>query len=162
MTRETNGANPAAPRAGDRALNVGGSSEANAAGDREPSVSHHGPANLAGDTDAIVARSNDANVEGDVARLRFAGIIEGISWLVLLFIAMPLKYGLGQPGAVRVVGAIHGGLFIAFVALLAWAHFRRGWSVLRSAALFLSALLPFGFLFVDRNLQAELRSIRGD
>ena len=91
-----------------------------------------------------------------VAWLRRAGIVEGISWLVLLFIAMPLKYALGQPMAVQVVGAIHGGLFILFVALLAWSHFARGWSVLRSAGLFVSALLPFGFLFVDRSLKAEL------
>ena len=102
------------------------------------------------------ASNNEGTSLRSVAWLRVAGIVEGISWLVLLFIAMPLKYGFGQPAAVSVVGAVHGGLFVAFCGLLAWAHFSRKWSVLRSAGLFVSALLPFGFLFVDRRLQNEL------
>lgn len=101
--------------------------------------------------------SNESTTPSSVAWLRLAGIVEGISWLVLLFVAMPLKYGFGLPMAVRIVGAAHGGLFIIFVALLAWAHFSRRWTLFRSGTLFVSALLPFGFLFVDRTLQAELR-----
>jgi integral membrane protein len=80
------------------------------------------------------------------------GFVEGLSWLLLLFVAMPLKYGLDMPLAVRVVGSLHGGLFVLFVAALGWAHLRLRWSVRRSSLLFLSALLPFGFLFVDRVL----------
>ncbi len=97
-----------------------------------------------------------------VQLLRIAGIIEGISWLLLLFVAMPLKYGLGRPQAVQVVGMIHGILFITFVLLLGACHFSRRWPILRSALFFVAALVPFGFLFVDRRVQeAALTPSRG-
>lgn len=85
--------------------------------------------------------------------LRFAGIVEGLSWLLLLFFAMPLKYGFGRPEAVQVVGLAHGVLFVTFVLLLGVCHLRRGWSIARSAMFFGAALLPFGFLLVDGRLR---------
>lgn len=86
------------------------------------------------------------------------GRIEGYSWLLLLFVAMPLKYGLGYPLAVRIVGTAHGGLFVAFVALLGAAFLRLGWPLKNTAALFVTSLLPFGFLFAPRWLPAASRS----
>lgn len=47
-----------------------------------------------------------------IGRLRTMGFIEGMSLLILLFIAMPLKYWAGLPLAVTIVGSVHGGLFI--------------------------------------------------
>lgn len=78
------------------------------------------------------------------------GRIEGYSWLLLLFVAMPMKYGLGMPMAVRIVGSLHGGLFVAFVAVLAVAFFRLKWPIKNAAALFLTALIPFGFMAAYR------------
>lgn len=83
------------------------------------------------------------------------GRIEGFSWLLLLFVAMPLKYGWGQAWAVSWVGLAHGVLFTLFVAVLGGAHLEHRWSVGKSSALFLSALLPFGFLWMERNLKRE-------
>lgn len=94
---------------------------------------------------------------GDVKLVRWVGIVEGCSWLLLLFIAMPLKYAFGQPMAVRVVGMAHGVLFCLFVAVLLKAHLSQGWTMLKSAGLFLAALLPFGFIFVDRTLSDDAR-----
>jgi integral membrane protein len=91
----------------------------------------------------------------EVFWVRWIGRIEGVSWLLLLFVAMPLKYGFGQPLAVRVVGSAHGALFVTFCAVLGWAHLRRRWAILRSLKLFLAALIPFGFLAVDRGLERE-------
>ena len=54
--------------------------------------------------------------------LRLVALLEGSSFLVLLFIAMPLKYLADQPLAVRIVGSIHGLLFVIFMAAL----FRAG------------------------------------
>ena len=51
------------------------------------------------------------------------GKIEGWSYLILLFIAMPLKYIFDMPLAVRIVGSAHGLLFVAYVILLGLAHF---------------------------------------
>ena len=61
-----------------------------------------------------------------VARFRTVAFWEGISFLILLFVAMPLKYGLGVDMAVRVVGLAHGLLFIAYVATLGLAWSRLG------------------------------------
>lgn len=89
------------------------------------------------------------------ARLvRLTGFVEGLSWLLLLFVAMPLKYALGYPMAVRVVGMAHGGLFMAFVLVLLRAHLELSWSMRRSTTLFLASLVPFGFVFVDRSLRS--------
>ena len=85
--------------------------------------------------------------------LRVVSAIEGLSYLLLVFVAMPLKYGLDEPLAVRVVGAGHGWLFVAFVAALAWATVGRRWGVGRAALLFGLSLLPFGFLVIDRKLR---------
>jgi integral membrane protein len=91
-----------------------------------------------------------------VAQLRLAGIIEGISFLVLLFIAMPLKYGLDMPMAVRVVGSVHGLLFVGFALVLFLAHFERRWPLTRTGAVFAASVVPFGFVFIDRMLKREL------
>lgn len=93
-----------------------------------------------------------------VRAVRQVGRIEGFSWLLLLFVAMPLKYGFGQPWAVSWVGMAHGALFVLFVGVLGFAHLQLRWTVKRSALLFVSALLPFGFLWMDRHLPEEAES----
>jgi integral membrane protein len=81
--------------------------------------------------------------------LRTIGWIEGLSFLVLLGVAMPLKYAAGRPGAVKIVGWIHGVLFILFGLALLRAHLRGRWPLRRSALLFVAALLPFGPFLAD-------------
>jgi integral membrane protein len=90
-----------------------------------------------------------------LSRLRTAGIAEGVSFIILLLIAMPLKYYYNQPMAVKIIGWIHGILFIAFVAL-AW-NFKNDqdkkfkWFALAFAA----ALIPLGTFFFDKKLTQE-------
>jgi len=88
-----------------------------------------------------------------VRAVRWVGRVEGLSWLLLLFVAMPLKYGFEQPWAVSWVGTAHGALFVAFVGVLGVAHLKLRWSLARSTLLFVSALLPFGFLWMERHLE---------
>lgn len=85
--------------------------------------------------------------------LRKVALAEGISWLALLFVAMPLKYFAGLPLAVSIVGAAHGGLFVAFLVVWQRTWVRADWSLAAAALVFLSALLPFGPLFVDAPLR---------
>ncbi|MBP8064293.1 MAG: DUF3817 domain-containing protein, partial [Acinetobacter sp.] len=54
----------------------------------------------------------------NIKTLRFVGLLEGLSFLLLLFIAMPVKYMLGNPILVKYVGMGHGVLFVAFLAVL--------------------------------------------
>jgi integral membrane protein len=91
-----------------------------------------------------------------VRALRVVSSLEGLSYLILVFVAMPLKYVFAQPLAVRISGAGHGWLFVAFVAALVWAMVGRRWSIGRGAWLFALSLVPFGFLLIDRQLRAEL------
>ena len=87
--------------------------------------------------------------------LRKAGIAEGISFLVLLCIAMPVKYFLKQPMAVTVVGWIHGILFMAFL-FLAWeVKTDRNKTIKWFGTAFLASILPAGTFFFDKKLKEE-------
>ncbi|HMI78873.1 MAG TPA: DUF3817 domain-containing protein [Ferruginibacter sp.] len=88
-------------------------------------------------------------------RFRVIGIAEGISFLVLLGIAMPLKYFMNIPEAVKFTGWIHGALFIAFIyfAFEVMGAFKKniGWL----AKAFIAAIIPFGTFVFDRELKKE-------
>jgi integral membrane protein len=90
-----------------------------------------------------------------IGRLRVVAFVEGISFLLLLFVAMPLKYAAGIPEAVRVVGMAHGVLFVAFAAALAHAALAGRWKPARAAWAFASAVVPFGTFVLDAHLRRE-------
>lgn len=87
-----------------------------------------------------------------LGRLRLVGFLEGVSFLLLVGIAMPLKYLAGEPIYVRVIGMAHGVLFLAYVAAIIQAHLDYGWPLKRSFLLFLASLLPFGPFVADKKL----------
>lgn len=74
---------------------------------------------------------------------------EGISLLLLLFIAMPLKYIWEYPEAVEVVGMVHGVLFIAYVAWAIWVYLALKWSVNILAIVILASIIPFGTFYIE-------------
>lgn len=86
--------------------------------------------------------------------LRLLGFLEGLSLLVLLGIAMPLKHLAGEPLLVRIVGWIHGILFLAFCLALVRVVDARGWPLSRGFAGFVAALLPGGTFVFDRRVRA--------
>jgi integral membrane protein len=94
---------------------------------------------------------------GSITTLRYIGIAEGISLLVLLFIAMPLKYLAGKPEAVKVIGWIHGLLFVLFMAAVLFAFIQRRWPFKKLFFAFIAAFLPFGTFVFDRQLKKEER-----
>ena len=87
--------------------------------------------------------------------LRKTGIAEGISFLVLLCIAMPLKYIFHQPMAVKIFGWAHGILFIAFLVLAWEVKTDRNKSLKWFAIAFLAAIIPTGTFFFDKKLKEE-------
>jgi len=91
-------------------------------------------------------------------QLRVVAFLEGLSFLVLLLIAMPLKHVYGLPQAVRVVGSLHGLLFVGFVALLFRVASERDWPIKRSFLAFVASLVPGGTFVLDRALRRELES----
>ena len=90
-----------------------------------------------------------------LGRLRIVGFWEGVSFLVLLLIAMPLKYFAGWPHAVRVVGMAHGVLFVLYVLAAFHAAADRNWGWKRTAAVLAASLLPGGPFVVDAKILRE-------
>jgi integral membrane protein len=88
-----------------------------------------------------------------IGRLRAISIAEGISFLLLLGVAMPLKYMAGMPMAVKIAGWIHGVLFILFCVALAKVRKAHSWSNGQSAFALLMALLPFGPFVLESRLK---------
>ena len=88
----------------------------------------------------------------ELGRLRVVALSEGVSYILLLGVAMPLKYIWGEPTAVSVVGMIHGLLSMVLVLCLLLAHLEYRWSVLFSTKVFVSSLIPLGAFWMDREL----------
>jgi integral membrane protein len=88
-------------------------------------------------------------------RFRMVGIAEGISFLVLLLIAMPLKYWMHIPQAVKVMGWIHGTLFVTFIyfAFEMMGALNKNFIWLLKA--FAAAFIPLGTFIFDRQLKKE-------
>jgi integral membrane protein len=92
-----------------------------------------------------------------VGRFRIVAFWEGISYLLLLFVAMPLKYGAGVDMAVRIVGMAHGVLFLAYCVTLALAARRLGarWTLI---ALVIS-FVPGGTFWLEARLRRDEREL---
>ncbi len=96
----------------------------------------------------------------ETAWLRAMAFLEGLSYLVLLFVAMPLKYGAGMPLAVRLAGTLHGLLFVVLGLLALHAVWQRGKSVGWVVRFGILALIPFGTFFLDPELRADDEAYR--
>lgn len=90
--------------------------------------------------------------------LRLTSMAEGLSYLVLLFVAMPMKYVGGDPTWVSLVGRVHGGLFVLLVFALARAASALDWKLRKVGGVMLAAILPFGAFPLERQLAAEARA----
>lgn len=88
-----------------------------------------------------------------VGRFRIVAFWEGISFLLLLFVAMPLKYGLGIDVAVRIVGLAHGVLFLGYCVTLAFAGRHLG--ARRSLLAFVISFVPGGTFWLEARLRRD-------
>ncbi len=84
-----------------------------------------------------------------LGRLRLTGLVEGLSFIILLAIAMPLKYFAGKPQMVSIVGMAHGVLFVLYIVLTVSAKFQYAWSWKRMLLLWLASIVPFGTFYAD-------------
>ena len=87
--------------------------------------------------------------------LRKVGIAEGVSFLILLLIAMPLKYMMGMPLAVKITGSAHGALFVLYVGLAYYAKEVYQWPFKKFLMAFMAAWLPLGTFFFDARLKKD-------
>lgn len=85
-----------------------------------------------------------------VSSFKWVARAEGISFLVLLFIAMPLKYIWGDPSWVRVVGMAHGVLFVAYIAWAIFIKEIKKWNFKTLAIVILGSIIPFGTFYIEK------------
>jgi len=89
-----------------------------------------------------------------LSQFRKVALAEGVSYLILLFVAMPLKYFGNEPKAVMYFGWVHGALFIWYMLLLAILFFGKTWNFKTSFLAGIVSLIPFGtFWFDERYLK---------
>jgi len=91
-----------------------------------------------------------------LSRLRVVGFLEGLSFVVLVGIAMPLKYFADQPLAVRYVGMTHGVLFLAYLLALIPVALNYRWKLKTIAGGVVASLLPAGPFVFDAKVLAPL------
>jgi integral membrane protein len=87
--------------------------------------------------------------ESPFGRLRIASLLDGLSLVILMGVGMPLKYQMDLPIVVRVMGPIHGVLFVWLCSELATLVFGKDWPAKNAAIVFLAALIPCGPFFLD-------------
>lgn len=92
-------------------------------------------------------------LKNELERFKLIGLIEGYSYLILLFIAMPIKYMGGEPMAVKIVGMAHGVLFILFILAQYQAANIYKWKFKFNAFAFVASLVPFGTFYLDKKLK---------
>jgi integral membrane protein len=91
-----------------------------------------------------------------LGRLRIIAFTEGVSYLILLFIAMPLKYVWGQPAAVKNFGSVHGLLFVLYILYVFLCKIEYRWTLKKTLILLGISILPFGNFYADKHyLQPE-------
>lgn len=102
---------------------------------------------------------NHSQSKVTLQRFRLIATLEGISFLALLFIAMPLKYLAAQAAPVKYVGWAHGVLFVLFCFALLQVWYVRRWTFLQVAGAFVASLLPFGTFVLDRKVKREQEEV---
>lgn len=99
-------------------------------------------------------------LKNNIGRLRIIGFLEGMSLLVLLFVAVPLKYYAGNPGMVKTLGPIHGALLLLFIfntlsvgVEQKWQFKTITWKVL------LACIIPFGTFYIDHKILSKMQPV---
>jgi len=94
-------------------------------------------------------------MKNNYSLFRKAAIAEGISFLVLLIVAMPLKYFAGMPLAVTIVGSLHGALFIAFMIMVYLVKEKYKKPIRWGIIAFIASVVPFGTFYMDKEWKKE-------
>ncbi len=96
-----------------------------------------------------------------IGRLRLIAFLEGVSLLVLVFVAVPFKYILESPAMVKSLGPIHGVLFLLFFFYALRISIEHDWSFKKTTwKVLLSSLVPFGTFYVDHTILRHLKAVK--
>lgn len=93
----------------------------------------------------------------NIGRLRIIGFLEGVSLLILVFIAVPMKYYFQNPSLTKTLGPIHGALFILFIINTLSVSIEQNWKFKTTTwKVILACLIPFGTFFIDKKILRKL------
>ena len=81
---------------------------------------------------------------------RIVALLEGLSYVLLLFVAVPLKYWAGEDFFVKLLGMPHGLLFVLYIAMAYFLRERYQWNTWQLILVFASSIIPFATFYVDR------------
>ncbi|MBC8645178.1 DUF3817 domain-containing protein [Flavobacterium lindanitolerans] len=92
-----------------------------------------------------------------IGRLRLLGYVEGLSLLVLLFIAVPLKYATENPSLSKIIGPTHGALFLLFIINTLSVGVEQQWQFRKTTyKVLLACIIPFGTFYIDRKILRKI------
>ena len=81
---------------------------------------------------------------------RVVSFLEGTSYLLLLFVAVPVKYWMNDPQYVKLLGMPHGLLFVGYIVLAFLLKSELNWSIKKLGVVLIASILPFGTFYVDK------------
>ena len=81
---------------------------------------------------------------------RVVSFLEGTSYLLLLFVAVPVKYWMNDPQYVKLLGMPHGLLFLGYIVLAFLLKSELNWSIKKLGVVLIASILPFGTFYVDK------------
>lgn len=81
---------------------------------------------------------------------RIVGYLEGASYILLLFVAVPVKYYADNPQLVKLLGMPHGLLFVTYVVMSIINSRVFKWSASKTFQILISSIIPFGTYYIDK------------
>lgn len=81
---------------------------------------------------------------------RVVSFLEGTSYILLLFVAVPVKYWMNDPQYVKLLGMPHGLLFVGYLVLAFLLKSEMKWSIKNFSVILLASILPFGTFYIDK------------
>lgn len=87
-----------------------------------------------------------------ISAFRIIALLEGLSYILLLGVAVPIKYGMNDPQYVKLLGMPHGILFVLYIVMAVWLKPEFNWSQRNFLWVLIASVIPFGTFIVDKHL----------
>jgi integral membrane protein len=96
-------------------------------------------------------------LSSSIGRLRIIAFLEGISFLIILFVTMPMKYYFNLPQGNKIIGTLHGALFIIYILMTLNVHFEQKWKLTKTTwKVLLASIVPFGTFWIDNKILRKI------
>ena len=93
-----------------------------------------------------------------IGRLRLIGFLEGLSLLVLVFVAVPMKYMFNNPGLSKSLGPVHGAFFILFIINTLSVGIEQNWKFKTTTwKILVASFIPFGTFYIDQKILKNIK-----